>query len=278
MGSLNWSKRESSHIDEEPWYDLKKETFEVEGGGKQFKFVEIQPTEPSNVLIVHFPGLGKDGEKEAEAAHIGMGQRYSTMALKSYGREHSRDILVSAIKTAIGMRGAGKKIVLHGGSLGAAVVYDFIGDVQNHEFLRGNNVVGAILETPVLDREHLSPLLRKLPNSMLTSGATGFVRSGNGMEDKGEKIDVDILKEALREKTVGKFIEIPTHVIFAERDSLADNDKTLATLRAQAKMLTHDSAESKASRGRAAHMFADSMKVERAEVAVVERFCGRGQA
>ena len=273
MGSLN-RLTQRSRPNEEPWPELERRNFRIEKAERIFEFAEIQPTEPSNVLVLHFPGFGMDGIADAESIHVSMGQKYHTLALKGYGHIYSRDALVEAISSAIQITGQGKKVVLQGNSFGATIIYDLVSDQKTRDFLERNNIVGAILETPVLDRMHLAAKLKNLPDAMLVWGAQQIAQIRSGPIGRGKELDKHMLQEALRVKSGGK-IEIPIHVIFAQNESLANNEQTLVTLQKQAEKMSIDTVSSSPSNG---HVIANYEAMRESEIAIVDRFCGRGEA
>jgi hypothetical protein len=226
--------------------DKQKKEFEVESGGQKFDFIELQSAEPSNVLVLHFPGFAVDAEQYAESMHGSMEKSFCTIALKSYGEAYSRESIVEALGRAIQVSGK-QNVILHGNSFGAAVVYDLISDPNGREFLRGNNVVGAVLETPVLDKEHLQSRIRLVPDRILVVGALGLdtirdLRSFGpailGLVKLSRSQKKSILLEALREKTAGREIDVPIHVVFTKNENISDNRKIMETLQSQAKEIS----------------------------------------
>ena len=173
--------------------------------------------------------------------HSVMGKSYCVLGLKGYGEAYSRESLMGALGQAIQSSGK-QNTILHGDSFGAGVVYDLISDSTAREFLQRSNVVGAILETPFLDKEHLKSKARLLPNSILLRGSMLFdkVRNLKSLAPQQDLVELSssqkksILIEALREKTTNKKIGVPVHLVFAENESLSDNKKILETLQSQA--------------------------------------------
>jgi pimeloyl-ACP methyl ester carboxylesterase len=225
--------------------------FEIEIRGQKFGFFEIQSVGPSNTLLVYFPGFGEDAEQYVKPMHVLMGKSYCTLALKGYGEAYSRESLVEALGQAIQLSGK-QNTILQGNSFGAAVVYDLVSDPAGREFLKRNNVVGAILETPVLDKEHLHSRARLIPDNILTRGALllDSMRSLNSMRslrslapaqgsvELSHSQKKSMIREALREKTADRQIEVPVHVVFTQNENLSDNGKIIQTLQSQAKKIS----------------------------------------
>lgn len=222
-----------------------KRSFSIEVRGQKFDFLEIASAESSSTLLLHLPGFGEDAEQYAEPMHILMGKSYCTLALKGYGEAYSKESLVEALEQAIQLSGK-QNTVLHGDSFGAAVVYDLISDPVGGEFLKRNNVVGAILETPFLDKEHLRAGARSIPDNILLRGSMLFdqVRGLRSLAPQQGLVELSrfqkksMLSEALRKKTAERKIEVPVHVVFSQNESLSDNGKIIQTLQSQAKEIS----------------------------------------
>jgi hypothetical protein len=223
----------------------KMRSFEIEFEGQKFKFLEIQSAGSSDTLLVHLPGFGEDAEQYIVPMNILMGKSYCVLALKGYGETYSKESLMGALGQAIQLSGK-QNTILHGDSFGAGVVYDLISDPDTGEFLKRNNVVGAILETPFLDKGHLHSKARLLPDKILLKGSMLFDKMRNlkslapqqGIVELSTSQKKSMLGEALREKTTNKKIEVPVHVVFAEKESLSDNEKIMETLQSQAEKIS----------------------------------------
>lgn len=261
--------------------DAQKRTIEVKIGDKEFEFVEFQSREPSNTAIVHFPAFAIDGEKDAENLHYVMEQRYATLALKDYGEEYSHDALKKALEKAV--RESGKSnVVLHGASFGAGVIYDLISDASDPDFAEANNIRGAILETPALGKSHFNKRIRSVPDSILISGGRKFSKAVShlsgpdsavaGYREPGREMNQNMIAELFREKTAGRKIHIPIHVVFAEHDHLVDNDEVLKTVRSQSSEVSFQTVPSTAKSLRHQIDYENTWKQERA---VIEGFVGR---
>jgi hypothetical protein len=203
--------------------------------------VLLKAENAATTLLVHFPGLGANAESYAKSVHDAMGRTYDTLSFLRYGETYAREALMGAIEQAI-QSSDKDHTVLHGGSFGAAVIYDLISDPACREFLKRNNVIGAILETPILDKKHLRSAASKMPDRALINAAVlmNSARSGNlGRElvelSSGERRS--ILQEALREKTENRKIETPVYAVFSENDNLGDNLKIRDTLQSQAEKM-----------------------------------------
>ena len=121
-------------------------------------------------------------------------------------------------------------------------MYDLIGDPDGRVFLKENNVAGAVLEAPFLDKDHLRSNARSIPDNILIRGGLLFdkvrnlnsLNPGRGLVQLSRAQKKNVLREALREKTTEKKIEIPIYVVLAENESLSDNEKIMETLKDQA--------------------------------------------
>ena len=191
-------------------------------------------------MLIHLPGFGEDAEQYAEPMHVLMEKSYRTVALKRYGEVFSRELLVEALGQVIQSSGK-QNTVFHGDSFGAAVVYDLISNPADREFLKRNNVVGAILEAPFLDKNHLKGKARLIPDEVLIRGSMLFdkVRNLRSLTPRQDMVELSpsekksIIREALREKKGERKIEVPIHVVFVEDESLSDNEKIMKTLQSQ---------------------------------------------
>ena len=134
----------------EPRIELSKRFLNIESNGGTYQFLEILPETPSDTLILSFPGFAVDGAEECEADHIGREQRYVTVGLRAYGDIYSRDALLNAVSSIIKSIGQEKKVILHGTSFGGGVVYDFISDPNNRDFLRRNKIVIITSMYPII--------------------------------------------------------------------------------------------------------------------------------
>ena len=258
-------------VDAEPVHKFEKQRFHIRGGDRDFELVEIKSPEFSDALLMCFPGFRIDGEKETEHVHAGMNRQYDTASIRGYGEMYSRDAVFAAITNAIQNIGPGRQVVLHGTSFGAGVIYDFITDPHNRDVLR-QYVAGVILETPVLDKRHLSSMLRQRSDVWLTESAHIFGRAFGDVQSHQSSSYDSMIPEALREKTQEKIITLPLHIVFAENDFLVDNEKTLTTLRQQAEgqeVTTETVPHRKGNR----HKIADPAAVRNSEAKAVERFC-----
>jgi len=238
-------------------------SFTIEVRGQKFDFLEIQSAEPSDTLLAHLPGFGEDVELYAEPMHILMGKSYCTLALKGYGETYSRESLAEALGQAIALSGK-PNTILHGDSFGASVVYDLISDPAGREFLTRNNVRGAVLEAPFLDKEHLRSGARAIPDTILLRGSLMFdrIRGLKSLAPKQEGLvklspseKKSILSEALREKTTEKSINVPVHIVLVQNESLSDNRKIMETIRRQTKNVSSSTVMSAGDNG---HHIADN--------------------
>jgi hypothetical protein len=226
--------------------------FSIEANGQTFDFIEIQSAEPSDTLLLHFPGFGEDAEQYANSMHFNMQKSFCTVALKGYGEIYSRTALVEALKQII--QSSGKhNIVFHGDSFGAGILYDLISDPINNSFITDNNIRGAILEAPFLDKRHLQSRTRMVPDAVIIRGGLLYdrIRNLNSLTPKREGLieltplqKKTVISEALRDKTTDKLIEIPIHVVFAQNEDLSDNQKIMATLKSQGKEISFSTVKS----------------------------------
>ncbi len=248
-----------------------KQRFEIEVGREKFEFTLLPSIKPSDTLLFHFPGFMVDGEEYVEPMHYEMDQRFNTLTFKGYGEHYTKESLVQAIEQALQSEHM-KNVVLHGSSFGSSVVYDLITDPQYQEFIEKNGIVGAILETPVLGKDHINRKFRILPTNVLIAGA---VRLAESRKENPRTLDVARFAEMLREKTEDKKISIPLHVVFAEHDTLLDNEKTMATLQQQAVDITSQVVES--AKGNRGHQVADYEDMWHSEKEVVLNFVTRAE-
>ena len=225
--------------------DEQRRDFEIEIKGQRFGFSEIQPAHPSDTLLVHLPGFGEDTKQYIEPMHNVMGKSHCTLALNGYGETYSKEQLISALEQAIQKSGK-QHVILHGSSFGAGVAYDLI---STGEFVTRNKIVGAILETPFIDKKHLKSRVRSLPDSVLLRGSILFekVRNLKSLAPSQEGLLAltsaqkrSIITEALREKTnnSGQKVTTPIHLIFVENESISDNEGIVETLQSQAESIS----------------------------------------
>jgi hypothetical protein len=256
--------------------EVQRRTVEVGSGGKKFEFAAFHPERPSETALVLFPALAMDGSQDAEGLYHVLGQKYDTFAFKNYGEEYSRDSVREALFEV--MRKVGRKhVVLHGASFGAGIIYDLISDPATSHDLEQAGVRGAILETPALDKNHFNRRFRSVPDPVLISGGMAMSRAISnvsrpgvaGHRAPGQKLTQSEFAALLREKTVGRKVRVPVHVVFAEGDRLVDNRKTLQTLRSQCENISFETVPSTS---RSLHHQIDYEAVWRKEPSVIERF------
>ena len=274
MASFDMLRKETAHpevVRDQP--EAVRQNFEIEAGGRKFEFAEFQPKEPSNVTLLHFPAFETDGEKNAEGIHYSMDQRYKTLALKGYGGDYSKPALVEALEKAV-LKAGGGHVVLHGCSLGTSVVYDLISNPADRSFLERCHVAGAILETPLIDKAHFSETFRSARDSSILSRVAELlnVRAEQSNTPKREPpvLNREMALEVLREKTNGKLISVPVHVVLAKGDALVDNAKVMATLREQVPILSSTTVTS--SPGHLGHRVADYGAMWRNEAPIINVF------
>lgn len=238
-------------ITQESQPDKPMRRFKIEFKGQKFDFVELESSEPSTTLLVHYPGFAEDAEQYAEYMHYSMGKSLCVLTLKGYGEVFSKESVMAVMEKAIQLISK-RSVIFQGDSFGAAVVYDLISDPANTEFLKRNNVVSAILETPFLDKEHLQSRARLIPDKILMRASMLFdkMRSGrvlksasgsgkrSGLVELSDSQKKSMLIEALREKTAERKIEMPVHVVFSQGESISDNNKITKTLQSQTKEIS----------------------------------------
>jgi|GEM_PF-4624086 len=252
----------------------------IEAEGQTFSFVQMEASTPSNTWVLHLPGFNADGEEYSGSMYKSMDGAYNAIALKTYQEPFAYNNLKKAIEDAIRLSGGGD-IVLHGNSFGSMIVYGLISNPSDQEFLQRNNIKGAILETPVLDKDHLNVKLRNVDDKALLSRANLFIASGvsklsdnyalggGAVRFQKNELNKQMVAEVLRRKTENSLISTPTYVIFAEDDMLIDNQLIQATLNTQVKNL---STLTIASKGRHRHHAADYDAMWKAEKIMVEKF------
>ena len=275
MGNFLGKERVVERISDQP--KAQKRIFEVESAGKTFEFVEFIAREPSDTLLLRLPAIGINAEEEAEGVHYSMEQKYNTLTLKEYGDEYSHDALKHAVEKAI--RASGKRhAILHGTSFGAGVIYDLMSDPGDTDFAKSNNIKGAILETPALGKNAFNKRFRTVSDSILIASgvkisrmvsASGAGTGTVGYRKPGQELKPNIMAELFRQKTDGRKLHIPLHVVFAEDDHLIDNAKTLEILKSQCTDLSFETVPSTAKSLR--HQI-DYGRVWKKERAVIDRF------
>lgn len=247
--------------------------FEVEVAGQMFDFIEWESDEPSDTLIVHLPSIRADGEEYTENMHYGMDRKFNALTLRDYGVGYARDRIIQAIGAAI-ERGGARAVVFHGTSFGASVVYDLISDPALQDFLQEHRVAGAILESPILDKNHLNSTFRLLPEAILVKGASRFAEMSAYVEAKVKRVErrdlTHLLAEVLREKTTDKRITLPVHAVFTDKESLADPEKTRRTLEAGSNKVSFTVVASAS--GRHGHQPQNYLEMWRGEKDVIEQF------
>ena len=93
-----------------------------------------------------------------------------------------------------------------------------------------------------------------------------------GHRESGRELAPKMFAELLRNKTVGRKIQIPIHVVLAKGDHLIDNEKTFETLQSQSLELSSETVSSTKKSLR--HQF-DYGKVWREERQVIDGFIRR---
>ena len=211
----------------------KKETFMVEEGGQQFEFTFIPSSTPTELTLLHLPGLRAGGgggnnlipiQRELDGVTNGL-------ALSYYMEPYSKDNLRGAIQKALEIKAKGP-VIMHGHSYGASLVYDLVSDDRGADFIKTNNIAGVILESPVIDKDNMSPRIRNFPDRIILamSGAlSNFAPPPEGIASSKE-LDRQMMAEVLRLKTKGGKIDISVLVSFAEADKLIDRETSLKTL------------------------------------------------
>ncbi|MFA6520671.1 MAG: alpha/beta hydrolase [Candidatus Paceibacterota bacterium] len=255
--------------------------FSVEVKGHKFDFIEFHSAEPSDTLILHFPGFGEDAEQYAESMNTLMGESYYTLALEGYGEKFSGEYLIEALEQALTLSGK-HRVVFHGISFGAGVAYDLISNPVVRDFLKRNNVVGAILEAPVLDNRHLRRALRIAGEKTLMRAGMLFDKMRDlkslapkkGLVKLSHSQKESMLSEALREKTTDRKIELPVYVVFSKDESISDNEKIRETLESQAKNMSFSIVASAEDNG---HHIADDKyeSMWKAEKEIIDGFVER---
>ncbi len=221
----------------------------IEAGGEKFNFLELKPSQPSSILILNFPASTGTSEKYIEYMYASMGKDVSIISLEDYSEKYSRQHLVDAFEKLIMSTGEKQNIVLHGISFGSTVVYDLMSDPTMQDFIKKNNVVGAILETPVLDKNHLISKARFVPDEVIMRGIRLRGKMREFYDLNKSKDTSHLFQEALRIKTTDRNIELPVHCIFALDEDLSDNEKITQTLQNQTKQVSFGFVRSETDKG-----------------------------
>ena len=219
----------------------KKETFMVEEGGQQFEFTFIPSSTTTELTLLHLPGLRAGGgggnnlipiQRELDGVTNGL-------ALGYYKEPYSKDNLRGAIQKALEIKAKGP-VIMHGHSYGASLVYDLVSDDHGADFVKTNNIAGVILESPVIDKDNMSPRIRRFPDRIILamSGAlSNFAPPPVGIESSKE-LDRQMMAEVLRPKTARVKINVPVQVSFAKKDNLVNIETSLNTLQELSSSIT----------------------------------------